>query len=417
MRFYHVGLLIAFAAASAAASETAQLPSRPGGAAPAPDVSPTIVITAIRVQDYRDRLAACLARNCPVNEDVDASLALAEALFLNGDYGEARQAVRSSIGRNRRLASRFPEPVADLYRAQTRLARHIGLDREARTAAHNILNALQEGIPQEDHRHFTARFEIAEMQMMRADFPGARRELAQLIRAARAAGREDVATIAELRDLQYELVAFPASDARGRLLSWSQVTAPDQRMRAIGARILLARLFRDEGDSRRADSLLAEIGRATSVGGRRRLLHAPAYQLAQQEVKPPEDQDILDPSANVYAMGRTLNRVTESYVDKWIDVGFWVLPDGHVSGLEIVRRGAAADWAAPLLASIRNRTYSAAGESTYRLERYTFTADYDQVTGTHIRARSPRGRVEYLDLTVDGEAPPPPTTPASGMTR
>jgi tetratricopeptide (TPR) repeat protein len=376
---------------------------------------PAIVVTGIRIQDFRDRLAACLARHCPANEDADATLALAEALFLDGEYADARGTVRASLSRNRDQASAFPEPVSDLYRAQTRLARHIGLDREARTAAHNILNALQQGIPQEDHRHFTARFEIAEMQMMRADFPGARRELAQLVRAARAAGREDVATIAELRDLQYELVAYPASDARGRLLEWSQRTAADQRMRAIGARILLARLYRDEGDSRRADSLLGEIGRSAPAGAGRRLIHAPAYQLAQQETKPPADQDIHDMST--YAMGRTLNRVTENYADKWIDVGFWVLPDGHVSGLEIVRRGAAADWAAPLLASIRGRTYSTASEASYRLERYSFTADFEEVTGTHIRRRSPRGRLEYLDLTVDAATPVPAPPPAGGTTR
>jgi hypothetical protein len=379
------------------------------------DDQPVIVVTGIRIQDYRARLAACLARNCPTNEDADATLALAEALFLEGEYADARSAVRASLGRNRGQVRAFPEPVSDLYRAQTRLARHIGLDREARTAAHNILNALQEGIPREDHRHFTARFEIAEMQIMRADFPGARRELAQLVRAARAAGREDVATIAELRDLQYELVAYPASDARARLLEWSRRTAPDQRMRATGARLLLARLYREEGDSRRADGLLAEIGRGTPAGARRRLLHAPTYQLAQQEIKFPEDQDINDPST--YAMARVLNRTTENYEGKWIDVGFWVLPDGHVSGLEIVRRGAAPDWAAPLLASIRGRLYSAAGDSTYRLERYTFTADFDQITGTRIRARSPRGRIEYLDLTVDTPPPVPPSPPASGTAR
>src|SRR5688500_2058437 len=82
-----------------------------------------IVVTGIRIQDYRERLAACLARRCPTNEDVDASLALAEALFLTGDYGEARQTVRASIGRNHRRAAGFPEPVSDLYRAHTRLSR------------------------------------------------------------------------------------------------------------------------------------------------------------------------------------------------------------------------------------------------------------------------------------------------------
>ena len=76
-----------------------------------------ITVTGVRIQDYRDRLAACLARNCPVNEDVDATLALAEALFLNGEYREARERRRASLGRNRDARPRsFPEPVSDLYR-------------------------------------------------------------------------------------------------------------------------------------------------------------------------------------------------------------------------------------------------------------------------------------------------------------
>ena len=47
---------------------------------PAPQQSPTITVTGPRIQDYRDRLAACLARRCPTNEDADSTLALAEAL-------------------------------------------------------------------------------------------------------------------------------------------------------------------------------------------------------------------------------------------------------------------------------------------------------------------------------------------------
>lgn len=144
----------------------------------------TVTVTGQRLQDYRDRLAACLARRCPVNEDVDATMALAEALFLQGDSREARTAVRGSIRRNRDAAASFPEPVSDLYRVQARLARNIGLDQEARQASFNILNALQAGIPRQDHRHFTARFEIAETQMMSGNFPGARRELQRLIQAA-----------------------------------------------------------------------------------------------------------------------------------------------------------------------------------------------------------------------------------------
>ncbi len=367
----------------------------------------TIVVTGQRIRDFRDALAACLARNCPTNEDADATLALAEALFLNGEYADARTAVRASIDRNRRQARAFPEPVSDLYRANTRLARHIGLDREARNSAFEILNALEAGIPQPDHRHFTAHFEIAEVQMMSGNFAGARRELQRLVRAARAAGREDVVVIAELRGLWYELVAFPQSDAMSRLIAWSRRTEPAQRMRAVGARILLARVYRSEGQTARADALLTEIGRASAATERRRLLHAPRYQLFQQESRPGGDIS-LDEAIN---FGNTLNRVTENYEDKWIDVGFWILPNGRVSGLEILRQGATSDWSTPLMTSIRGRLYSEGAEPTYRLERYTMTAGFESATGTRIRRRSPGARVEYLDLTANAPEVPPPSSP------
>lgn len=363
-----------------------------------------VVVTGVRIQDFRDRLAQCLARHCPPNEDADATLALAEALFLNGDYAEGRSFVRASIGRNRNQARGYPEPVSDLYRANARLARHIGYDREARTSTFEILNALQAGIPTEDHRHFTARFEIAEMQMMSGNYTGARRELNRLIEHARAAGREDVAVLAELRGASYELIAAPASNARSQLIQWSRDNSPAGRMRAVGARILLARVYRNEGNAARADALLAEIGAVARAGAHRRLLHAPRYQLFQRDVS--QDGDDIGTPTNV------LTRVTENYEDKWIDIGFWINADGRVSGLELLRSGANPDWAEPLLTSVRGRIYNAGPEQTYRLERYTMTAGFEETTGSHIRRRGPAARVEYLDLTAnqpDAQPAPPPS--------
>lgn len=387
--------LLAFAAPPA----FAQQPAEPSGQ--------TVTVTANRVQDYRARLAACLARNCPVNEDVDATLALAEALFLQGDYAEARTAVRASLRRNHRAAATFPEPVSDLYRVQARLARNIGLDREARTASFDVLNALQAGLPTEDHRHFTARFEIAETQMMSGNFEGARRELRRLVQVARAAGREDVATIAELRDLSYELIAFPGSDARARLVQWSRLTEPAARIRATGAKIILAQHYRSQGDVARSNALFAEIGRDHRGLAHRRLLHSPPYPLMQQGPRLPEDPSIADGMA----FGRTLNRLSDNFEDAWVDVGFWIMPDGRVSSAEILRRGSDGSWAAPLLDAIRGRVYATANEPTYRLERYVYTAAYERVSGTRMPRRSPMGRIEYFDLTDGSDRPAAPPRP------
>src|SRR4051794_11240806 len=81
--------------------------------AAAPTEDPAIVVTAQRIADYRTQLAECLSRHCPTNEDIDATLALAEALFLTGEYHDARVAVRASLHRNHGAAGAFPEPVSD----------------------------------------------------------------------------------------------------------------------------------------------------------------------------------------------------------------------------------------------------------------------------------------------------------------
>lgn len=364
-----------------------------------------IVVTGIRIQDYRDRLAACLARNCPPNEDIDATLALAEAQLLEGDYRGGRQTVRDSLHRNRRHVRAFPEPVSDLYRADSRLARHTGNDQQALRSTYGILESLQAGIAREDYRHFTARLELADMLMMMGRLPEAKRELRELAEIARTNGRPDVATMAALRGHWYDYLADPRGPTRARLTAMMQSNDPAHRMEAIGARILLSRIYRANGDTARADALLAELGRGPS--SRRRLIHAPTYQLTQG-LHSDSENDLED------AFGRTdlRRQIPPNYEGKWIDVGFWVQPDGRVEGLEILRSGGDTSWADPLVDSIRGRLYSTAEEPTYRLERYTFTAERETLTGSHIRRNGARARVEYIDLTT-ADPPPPPGQPGT----
>src|SRR5207237_3043814 len=121
--------------------------------------------------------------------------------------------------------------------------------------------------------------------------------------------------------------------------------------------------------------------------------------------------------------GGTVNvntRIADTFDRTWIDVGFWVMPDGRVDGLEIIRQRGTTDWAEPLLRSIRGRRYtvSSGDTPTFRLERYTYTADLERVSGTRIMQRGQRARVEYYDLST-GEPPPEvvlpdrPPTPAA----
>jgi hypothetical protein len=393
MRATLILALLPLAAAAAAAQE-------PPTASP-----PSIVITGTP-PDYRGQLDACLARACPVNEDVDASLTLAEALFLQGEYRDARSVVLASLRRNRGRAGDFPEPVSDLWRADARLARHIGFDRDALQSTYRILDALQQGLPQEDHRHFTARLEIANLELRMGRAASARRELRDLIREARAAGREDVVVTAEIRMMLIDYVTAPRGMGRAQLERIARSTDPAERVRSINARLLLAKILRDHGEAEEADALLAEIGRGASAD-RRRLLYAPSYQL--------NERIVWRPGANFdVPVTRSLDSLTQDFADMWVDVGFWVMPDGRVAGVEVVRSGDSG-WAGPLLAAVEGRRYTSADRASYRLERYTLTAGFGDSTGSRIQRQTGAPRVEYLDLTSGEEVPPgPPPTVGSG---
>lgn len=369
-----------------------------------------VTVTGRRIQDFRDRLAACIARGCPPDEDVNATLALAEVEFEAGEYQDARRTIQQSLSRNRRHAGQYPEPVADLFRSRARVSRHLGLGDEALRATLDVRRTLANGIPIEDYRHFTARLEVAEAYTRAGRLEAARRELNELARVARAAGRTDVASLAELRVTWISYLLAPNGGARRQLEEMARDRS--NRLRSVGAQILLARLYRDQGDARRADQLVAELARRDT--GRRALVYAPPYVLLARE------------TAEQGGVVNVNTRIPDSFHRTWIDVGFWVMPDGSVDGLEIIRQGGSTDWAEPLLRSIRGRRYTVAsdGTPTFRLERYTYTADFERVTGTRILQRSQRARVEYYDLST-GEPPPElliperppvpvPTRPAGG---
>ena len=350
------------------------------------------MVTGERIRDLRAALAACIARHCPPNEDVDASLAVAEAEFVNGDYNEAHEAIRGSLQRNGRFAATYPEPVADLFRSSARVLSHLGRDDRAEHATRNILATLRRGIPTEDHRHFTARLEMAEFLLRHRDVDGGRRELRELAAVARAAGRSDVAKAAEMRLLRIDDLTTPNGAARRRLLQFAESTDPTLRYEMLTSRLYLAARFREAGDIARADAFLASIPRPQ--GDSRALLYSPPYDLVTREHGRDGDSS-----------GNVLNRLSDVGDDEWIDVAYWITPEGRVSDLEVVRSGRPWDWARPLLASIGNRRYSASadGSASYRLERYTYTSDFETVTGSRIAQRARRARVEVLDLTTPTE--------------
>lgn len=369
-----------------AASE-AEPPVRPAVQAP------PIVVTGKRIEDSEARLHACIARGCPPDEDIEATLAHAETLFVAGDYAKARSALRRSLQRNRKHAALYPEPVSDLYRADALAANHLGFERDYHRSTWGILSALRKGIPNQDARHFGARMEIAAMTARLRGFAAAEGLYAGLARDAERGGRPDIAAIARLRAAGLAWQRMPPAATRRELQRIASSTAPGSGVAARMAKLYLARIAQDAGKTAEAEALIREA--SGSGMARPVLIHSPPYELTVREF-----EDKVGEPVNA-ARGNPARRYGGNFDKIWIDVGFWVQPNGRVADLEILRKSGEASWASPLLKSIAGRLYAPAPDAAYRLERYTYTSGYEDQTGSHIKLRSPRARVEYFDLTPD----------------
>ena len=92
----------------------------------APAQAEDIVVTGKSLKQTEADLRACLERKCPPDEDIKATLAHAENLFVSGDYKNSRATLKDSLGRNRKHGEAFPVPVSDLLRANGRISEQMG---------------------------------------------------------------------------------------------------------------------------------------------------------------------------------------------------------------------------------------------------------------------------------------------------
>jgi hypothetical protein len=72
----------------------------------------TIVVTGTSLAQTERNLRECLARRCPPDEDIAATLAHAENQFVAGDYAAARRTTKASLAQAcRTIPGRRLEPL------------------------------------------------------------------------------------------------------------------------------------------------------------------------------------------------------------------------------------------------------------------------------------------------------------------
>jgi hypothetical protein len=359
------------------------------------DGDQTIVVTGRPIGESRRLLAECIARKCPPDEDIDATLAHAENLFVAGDYKAARRTTLDSIARNRNHAKAYPVPLADLYRANGRIAAHLGEGHSYESSTNAVARALKSGLSDGDLRLVAAELEKADMYASLGRTERARQIYGRTQREARRLGRDDIAANIRLRAAWLHEMEGDEVFARAALKEIAADRSAAAKLSRAAALVLLARLDRREGKPVAADSLLGEL---REVSDRQILLYSPQI-------------DTPTNAAAIGVAGSTLRRMPMQRFEKqWVDVSFEISPEGRVSDVEMLRSEGSTDWAKPVLRAIAGRVYSPVGgtESRRRVERYSLTALQDySATGTRLRQRSPQARIEMLDLTAEPEPKSP----------
>jgi len=394
-------------------------------AAPVPETPgtnhPAIVVTAERIRDQKATLAACISRKCPADEDIDATLALAESQLINGKYHDARTTLLASLGRNKYEARRYPIPVSDLYRANARVAADLGIDDDYYRSTWGIYRTLKYGLPSDEVRQFSALMEVAEMNYRTRGHERARLYYEMIAKEARRVGRPDIAAIAELRSAIRHLP--PGSGWQlDEINKVAGLQGPDMRGAVLEAKLALARMAYAKGDDTKAEAIQKDLA-ALDIK-RPILIYSPPYQMLMSdtprgnEVESQISRNVVNdvrgidgslsrasPSFNGHgpAVFGT-QRVTPVVEDMWLDVAFRVTPDGRVADLEVARSHGDTYWAKPLLGSIQGRRYTFAdpnSPTSRRLERYTYTSGLEKKSVTRSRGHAPNTRVEYMDLSND----------------
>lgn len=367
-----------------------------------------IVVTGIRLEVSAAALRDCIARRCPPDQDIAATLAHAENLFVAGDYKEARKTSLGGIKRNKRYSRTYPVEVAGLLRANSRIGAHLGEGDSFRIGALDVVSALKSGLPHDDPRVLSARLEVGDSFARSGRIDGALNIYRDVASRAHDLNLPAVEGFARLRTaiLYRTLAAANPAIFRGeaRRAIAALVDSPDPRLAsfALAAKLVGAQMAAGEGDSAAIDRIVAEYRKAAGGTAIPVLLYSPG--INQRDV----------PNAALRG-GSVLNRIPMQNVDdQWVDVSFWITPDGKVTDAGVLRRsaGLSGDWVNPIIVAVAGRRYAplVTGPNElglFRVERFTYTARWENGTGTHLRVREPTPHIETLDLSRDPPAKAP----------
>ena len=354
--------------------------------------TPDIVISG---RQLSEAYAACVEQGCPPLRDAQASIAFAEQQFRDGAYLKARHTLMRAISRNKRHAATDPKPVSALYEAYATVSLHDGDLDAFKSAVGEQVRTLRDNLPANDPAVVAAAFATGDMWLAMRKGRSAEISYKAVERQALADGNAVLALQATLRRVR---LANARGDTAGaaRLMAEAEARpiAADPKLRNL-LQVVRLRLAAGQKDNAQIDQLVRAIGRDGST--RPELVWAPPYRptalaAAQDEAR---KFDLRNPLP-----------ARSSDVDpiQWVDIGFWIRPDGKTDEPEILRGSRSTGWAGYLLKQVSERRYtgfstSSTDRGVYRVERFTLRGTYQVPVGSLIARRGDAARLEVLDLT------------------
>lgn len=346
-----------------------------------PAATDDIVVIGTRAEDA---LTACLARNCPPAEDVEASLQASVEQFVGGRYAVARQTLQRAIRRNRPYTAELPGPVSSLYATLATVAEHEGNTRLWTASARNNLTILRKHVGSHDRATLTEQltlgdtmFSINQPQAADSTFAAVQRVAIERNYTALAAAATFRRALVAFARLDYETAQrFAAESVR--------LAGPDARTMREFRDTLSARIAIRKGDDNAVDALAARLRQ--SADQQPRLLYS----------KPVSDINRIND-------GPVLNPWHDSKI-RFADIGYWIRPDGRTAGVEVLRDRGLGQWRSGILKQVGERRYvpldvEAGHPGLYRIDRFTVRATLGQKTESRIPQRVGRLTIHIIDLT------------------
>lgn len=356
-----------------------------------------VATTPLRAQDIvvrgkrlSEASEECQRGGCSARRDAQVSIALAEQQFRIGDYASAKNTLAAAVSRNRSRVATDPRPVAALYEAYATVSVHGGDLERYRSAMSERVRIVREHLPQGDKAVAAAEFNMADVWMRLGRASMADKVLATAEQRLLSEGQTRSASVATLKRAAIATALKDQEKANRLLDAVDRASANDPDL-SRAAQIVRLRLAVREPDQAMVDSMVASV--RANASARPLLLWAPPY---GEDARAAAQREFVrfngvDPAGN---------RNYEPL--RWVDVGFWVKPDGHTGDIEVLRGSRSRAWVVPLLEQVAGRRYTAVGAAdglgTYRIERFTWRATLKKPIGQLVRMPSGPPSLEVLDL-------------------